>query len=274
MIASPKTRKLIQYLRVAGDLLLEHFGKIETANQKGDQSNIVCEADLAAERCIVKSISEDFPEDSIIAEESGLSTGTSEFTWIIDPLDGTSNFVAGIPWFGVQIAILQNAIPIMAAIYIPTAEDLYWAERGKGVYRNDTRVFVSPETNMRNVLCSFAFDSLNHQKQMLENAQLLCRVARCVRNIRATNSLLDFCYTIDGRIGACINLNSKLWDIVPLSLMICEARGKLTDLQGSLLRFCIDASNYNRDYAVLGASRILHRKLVPLTTEWKYKLAE
>jgi len=248
----------------SGAILLRHFGRIKNVRQKEHPSSVVCEADLASEQHIVQGIRSRFPDDSIIAEESGYLAGTSEFTWVIDPLDGTSNFVARIPWFGVQLGVLKGSAPIFAVIYLPTEGIIYHAEAGRGAYKEGKRVDVTREPKLKNVLCAFAFDAAAGRARARRNAALLMRVAGAVRNTRATNSLIDFCYTIEGRFGACINLNCKIWDIVAVSLLLPEAGGWFTDLQGKRIQFKGDAKSVARNYEVLGGSKILHRKLLGL----------
>jgi myo-inositol-1(or 4)-monophosphatase len=252
-------RTLIEVVQTAGKILLQYFGRIVSVRQKEHPSSVVCDADVAAEKYIVQQIRTRFPKDSIIAEESGYCCGSSDYTWVIDPLDGTSNFVAVIPWFGVQIGVLRKSSPVAAAIYVPTEEALYFAELGHGVFRNRKRVTVTAERKLKNVLCAFGFDPTANRRRGRENTELLRRVSGGVRNIRATNSLIDFCYAMEGRFGGCINLNTKIWDIVPVSLMLPEAGGKLTDLKGSKIQFRLDEIDHS--YAVLGASRALHPQL-------------
>lgn len=244
----------------AGDILLHYFGKIKKVRQKEHPSSVVCEADVAAENYVIKHLRAWFPDDGIVAEESGVIRGTSDQTWVIDPLDGTSNFVAGIPWFGVQIGVLRRTTPIASAIYLPVERTLYLSAVGKGTTRNGRKLMVSRERKLRNVLCAFGFDPSADAQGSRRNAELLRRVSTGVRNIRATNSLVDFCYTLEGRFGGCINLNTKIWDIVPVSLMLPEAGGKFTDLQGKRIGFLLDRPAHS--YQVLGASSILHARLL------------
>jgi myo-inositol-1(or 4)-monophosphatase len=229
---------------------------------KGEQSSVVTDADLASERWIIQRIQERFPQHSILAEETGYARHDSEFTWVIDPLDGTSNFAAGLPWFGVQIAVLHNQAPILAAMYLPTTGALYVAEKGLGTFRDDQRVQVTREAQLRRVLCAFGLDAATSPAQSRQQAEWLTRVSSAVRNIRATNSLFDFCYTLDGRLGAAVNLNTKIWDIAPFALLLPEAGGQLSDLAGADVVFDLANEPFDRSYAVLGASRLLHPQLV------------
>ena len=258
-------RSLIELVQGAGEILLKYFGKIVKVRQKEHPSSVVCDADLAAEKYLVRHIAARFPHDNIVAEESGYRPGTSDATWVIDPLDGTSNFVAGIPWFGVQIGVLRKTSPVAAAIYVPTERALYFAAAGQGVTKNGKTLAVTPERKLKNVLCAFGFDPTADRRRNRENTELLRRVSAGVRNIRATNSLIDFCYTLEGRFGGCINLNTRIWDIVPISVMLPEAGGKFTDLKGDELRFLPAAPDHS--YAVLGASRALHPQLRTLLSK-------
>jgi myo-inositol-1(or 4)-monophosphatase len=258
-------RTLVHVVRGAGRLLLRYLGKVRRVRQKGHISSVVCEADLASEEYVIKRLRTALPEAKVISEESGWIEGTSEFTWVIDPLDGTSNFVAGLPWFGVQAGLLRNGKPVLAAMYLPVEDTLYVSELGGGVQRNGRPVQVTSEPSLKKVLCAFGFDAAAGQAETRRHADLLMRVAGGVRNTRATNSLVDFCYCVDGRLGGCINLKCMVWDIVPVSLMLPEAGGILTDLKGNTLEFDLDRTGFEKTYTVLGASRKLHPRLVART---------
>ena len=255
---------LLECLRPAGEILLRYFGKDVNVRNKGNQSNVVTDADIAAEQWIVGRIRERFPDHSIIAEETGYQRGASEFTWVIDPLDGTSNFAAGLPWFGVQVAVLKNQTPILAAMYLPLTRTLYFAEEGRGVFRDDTPVRVTAETDPRNVLCAIGLDATASVEESCRQTEVLRRVANGVRNFRATNCLLDFCFTIDGRLGGCVNFNTKIWDIAPLALLLPEAGGRLTDVEGQDIAFRLDTEPFDRNYTVLGSSGTLHPRLLEI----------
>src|SRR5436190_16171994 len=121
MQISKYKKLLLELVREGGGILMKHFGRIRQVRQKENPSSVVCEADVAAEQHSIERIRHEFPDDGIIAEESGFVAGSSEFTWVIDPLDGTSNFVAGLPWFGVQIGVLRGSRPVVAAMYLPVA---------------------------------------------------------------------------------------------------------------------------------------------------------
>lgn len=253
---------LLECVRPAGEILLRHFGRNPAVRSKGRQSDIVTEADLAAERWITGHIRGRHPEHSLLAEESGYERRPSEFTWVIDPLDGTSNFAAGLPWFGVQVALLQRGAPILAAMFLPATGTLYWGEKGRGVWRDGQPVRVTGESRLKNVLVGYGVDAYADDAEQRRQVDLLHRVVRAVRNLRATNCLLDFCFTLDGRLGGFLNFNTKIWDIAPLALMLPEAGGRLTAVAGGEIVFRLDTEPFDRNYTVLGASAALHPQLL------------
>lgn len=268
MAAEEFKATLLECVRIGGEVLRGYFGKLVHPRQKEAVSSVVCDADLDSERRILRHIHARFPGHNTIAEESGRVWRGSEYTWVIDPLDGTSNFVSGLPWFGVQIALLRGTEPILGAMYLPLEDTLYFAEAGNGAYRNGKKVRVTAEPDLQRVLCAFAFDPAPIRRSR-RSVELLFRVAAAVRNTRATNSLVDFCYTVDGRFGGCINLKTKIWDIAPVALILPEAGGKFTCLNGSRIVFELEERGVDRDYMILGGSIGLHAKLAALTRAYQ-----
>lgn len=266
MATPPLKKVLLRAVGEGGELLLRYFGKVRNIQQKGEQASVVCEADVACETHIRKVILEADPEANIIGEEQGSRTGRSPYTWVADPLDGTSNFVAGLSWFGCQAGILQNGKPIMAAMFLPVERTLFFAARGEGVWRNGKKMLPPESSRLKDILCAFGFDASADTAERRRHCELLMRIASAVRNTRATNSLLDFCYTLEGKFGACVNLNCKLWDIVPAALMIPELGGKFTDLQGKLIDFELGTRNFEHSYQILGAPRRLHAAMLRAIT--------
>ena len=213
----------------------------------------------------IRRIREAFPDHRIVAEESGYHDGSSEYCWIVDALDGTSNFVARLPWFGAQVAVLKGSELVAAAMYLPDSRDLYWAGARIGAYRDGCRIWVSREESLEDVLCGFAFDGSGDAGQMRAVTGLLGRVAASVRSVRMTNCLVDFCCTADGRLGGCINLGSRVWDVAPACLILAEAGGRVTNLEGEPVVLSVDPASLDRRYAVVCGSPALHAGLLQLT---------
>ncbi len=248
--------------REAGAVLQRHFGRLGGVRIKESPASVVTEADLVAERCLLKRLRTRFPDDGVLAEESGWTPGRSEHTWVVDPLDGTSNFVAGLPWFGVMIARLRGAEPELAVLHLPALGLTYTAVAGEGARCNGRPVRVSAETALDRVLVSFAFDAAADPPAARRAGDLLAVLAPRVRNVRATNSLTDFCYTADGRLGGTVNLACKLWDLVAPALLIREAGGVVTGPDGAAPDFRPGVDARERTHALVAASPALHPRLL------------
>jgi myo-inositol-1(or 4)-monophosphatase len=249
-------------LKDAGQVLLEHLARGCQARLKEDQRSVVTAADLASEELIVARIRARFPDDGIIAEESGSQPGRSGRTWVIDPLDGTSNFAASLPWFGPMVALLDGGTPVAGGMYLPVTDTLYIAEVGRGVLRDGQPVRLTAATDLGAVLCACCMDASSDPAENVAQALALGRLVNRARNVRATNSLVDVCCTVDGRLGGFVNYCTKIWDIAAPALAIREAGGRLTDLEGRDVVFRLDAEPFDRNYAVVGASPALHSQIL------------
>jgi myo-inositol-1(or 4)-monophosphatase len=252
----------VDCLRQAGSLLLQHFGRVQGVRIKDSRSSIVTDADLASDHFIRAQLRARFPDDNILTEESGFENRDSTRTWIVDPLDGTSNFAEGIPWFGIMLALLEHGEPVAGAMLLPVEDQLYLGFRHQGTTRNGQPVRVTPATSLGSVLCAYGLDASTQAREIARQTALLARIVQQVRNVRATNSLVDFALTIDGRLGACVNFHTKVWDIAAPALLLQEAGGSLTDLTGDALEFSLGPDASDRSYAVAGGNPTLHRALV------------
>lgn len=248
---------MIETARAAGAVLREHFARGCEAVVKENQSSVVTAADFASEQLILDHLRARFPDCGVLAEESGFQPGRSALTWIVDPLDGTSNFAAGLPWFGVLIGLLDGTTPVLGVAYLPVTDTLYVAEAGQGSTRDGKSIRVTAETELSRVLCTHAMDASADSAQVQREAAMAGRLVSAARNVRCTNCLLDFCYTIDGRLGGAVNHCTRIWDIVALTLLLREADGRMTDLHGEDVRFVLDEQACTRNYPVIGASPAL-----------------
>lgn len=255
---------LMESLHEAGRILLQNFGKIKDGSMKQDQNNIVTQADIDSEKKISQLISTAFPNHNFLGEETGFQDRNSPYTWVIDPLDGTSNFAAGIPWYGVIICLLKNNLPLLAGCYIPSSGDIYIAEKGQGATLNGRSIAVSGEKNLKNVLVAYSLDSSQIAGKTTGETAMIEKLVSGIRNMRATNCLIEMCYTADGRLGACINQTTKIWDIAGPKLIIEEAGGKVTDILGKPLVFNVSETGFDQNYTFVGSNGILHPVLLEL----------
>lgn len=249
-------------LTEAGKILLKNFGTLKEYSVKESQSSIVTKADIDAEKKIIEIILEKFPDHNTLGEETGFQERNSAYTWVVDPLDGTSNFAAGLPWFGIIICVLKNSMPIMSGCFLPIQNEIYFAEKGKGATRNSEKINVSAESELKNILAAYSLDFSDERGKTEHEAKIIQQVVQKVRNLRSTNCLLDFCYTADGKLGACINQTTKIWDIAGPSLIIEEAGGLVTDIYGNQFNFTLNEKNYNRNFTIIASNKSLYPELL------------
>jgi len=245
---------LISVLKNSGKIPLDYFDKPLTEQRKESQSSIVTEADLASERIIINMIRERFPEHNIISEESGYSNNGSEYTWIIDPLDGTSNFASGIPWFGVLIALLKGNSVTMGGAYLPVHDILYFAELGKGALRNGKPLPLIKVKELKNSLFAFCVDYSEDAVFLNRGMEIYKFLIKNSRNTRSTNCLLDFLYVAESKFGGVVNLYTKVWDIAALGLIISEAGGIMKYIDGNDIQFSLRGEITEENFPVIAGS--------------------
>lgn len=253
-------------LEKGGEALLARWGKNLPSTVKESISSVVTEADLASEKEILGILLGTRKPANVITEESGYTDNGSDFTWVVDPLDGTSNFAAGLPWFGVIIALFEKEIPILGGMYLPVDKQLYLSGSGAGATRNGEAINSSSSTVLSEHLLSYSFDFNEDQEKTRSEMEIMLRLSRKVRNIRSTNSLLDFCYVADGRLGAALNQTTKIWDIAVPWLMIREGGGTVTDIRGKEITFDLSPKAINQNYTILASGAGLHGPILKTIT--------
>ena len=253
---------LVEALRTGGKILLEYFDKPVKTHHKESQSNIVTEADMKSDSMIVSFIADRFPEHNIISEESGFNNKMSRYTWVIDPLDGTSNFAASIPWFGVLISLFEGNIPVLGGAFLPSFNVLYFAERGKGSLRNGKTLILDANKDLKNSLIAFSVDYTEDEAFLNKGISIYKHIIKNARNIRSTNSLIDFICVAEGKFGGCINLYTRIWDISALELIISEAGGVMLDIVGNEIKYSIDNDIINRNFSVISGSKKIVESLI------------
>jgi myo-inositol-1(or 4)-monophosphatase len=195
-------------------------------------SDFVTEVDRAAEQAIIAVLLDAYPNHAILAEESG-AQGESEYEWIIDPLDGTTNFLHGFPQYAVSIALLHKGVLSQAVIYDPVRNDLFTASRGRGAFLNDRRLRVSKRTQLKEALIGtgFPFRDFAHLDAYMGMLRDMMQKTAGVR--RPGSAALDLAYTAAGRFDGFWEIGLNAWDIAAGCLLIQEAGGLVGDLQGN-----------------------------------------
>ncbi|MGE4358145.1 MAG: inositol monophosphatase [Candidatus Omnitrophota bacterium] len=219
----------ISAVEKAGKVLEENFGKVKHIKTKG-KTQLVSNVDLEAEKIIIETIKRHFPEHSILSEENPFLNNDSEYKWIIDPLDGTHNFVKNIPIFGTSIALEYKNEVILGVIYFPLDKRLYWAEKGKGAYLNGMRLRVS-DRQLSSATCVYD-SSIRYNPEKM--SAVLKNLSTKVFNIRMFGSTAEHLAMLaEGRIELDIEFNDQPWDFAGGALLVKEAGGEFTDFQGN-----------------------------------------
>ncbi|MCL4396617.1 MAG: inositol monophosphatase [Chloroflexi bacterium] len=221
--------------RGAGYLLKERYGSIRESDVefKG-KTNVVTAVDRAAEQIVVESLLAGFPHSAILAEEAGRREAPdADRTWIIDPLDGTSNYVRGLPHFAVSIACEIRGQVELGVVYAPVLDELFWAQRGRGAWLNGRRLSVSKTRHLVEALVSSGFP-YEPDKLGCDNLPEWARVVRAIRSARSNGAAaLDLCYVACGRLDGHWELELEAWDVAAGALLVREAGGGVTGADGS-----------------------------------------
>ena len=219
-------------LQEASEIANEKFGKV-TSTIKENSNSVVTEADFAIGKHIIGRIKKEFPEHNIIDEETGAVDNGSEFTWVIDPIDGTSNFANEIPTYGIMIGLLQKEKPIAGGAALPFFNDICIAVKGNGAFYNNEKISTTSEKKLLNTLVAYGIDShKENPRNTTEEIKLLSEIIQAIRNLRTSNSVFDVLLTAKGNYGGALNRTSKIWDNVAQHIIIEEAGGLYTDFFG------------------------------------------
>jgi len=196
------------------------------------ENDFVTEVDKAAEQAIIQILLEAYPSHSILAEESGETEGDAEYQWVIDPLDGTTNFLHGVPQYAVSIALLHRGQLSQAVIYDPVRNDLYTASRGGGAFLNDRRIRVSKQLRLQDSLIGtgFPFRDFTHLDAYMGMFRDLVQKTSGLR--RPGSAALDLAWVATGRTDGFFEIGLSPWDIAAGCLLVLEAGGLVSDLSG------------------------------------------
>lgn len=228
----PMLNIAIRAARAAGNVIIRHFGRAEELTVISKERNdFVSEVDRTAENEIIRIIKRAYPQHAFICEESG-KQGNNEYEWIIDPLDGTTNFLHGFPQFAVSIALQKRGIPEVAVVYDPMLQDLFTAARGSGAFLNDKRIRTSIRHSLEGALLATGFPFRENQKidTYLKTLKPLMLETAGIR--RAGSAALDLAYVACGRCDGFWEFGLKSWDMAAGVLLVKEAGGFITDPQG------------------------------------------
>ncbi|HEX3019911.1 MAG TPA: inositol monophosphatase family protein [Chitinispirillaceae bacterium] len=245
----------VEAAREAGALLFDNFGKAVEMEHKADKS-IVTVLDKQCQKIIIDKLHSSFFSHQFIAEENGmhLEKVPMEYTWVIDPLDGTHNYIRGIPFYGVSIGLLRGNEFLAGVIYLPHEDALYVSEKGCGAFKNDQRLHISKVTEIMD--CTLAFDS-GFRNSVEVKISTLKKIAPRFFNTRIFGaSVRNLTYLAEGIVDAVIEFDDNMWDFAAGISLVMEAGGVVSDHSGSA--FIPESRNY------LASNRNVHFQILEL----------
>lgn len=262
-------QKLIfSILKSASSIANNQFGKVAGITKVGDNNQVLTETDLAIGEFLISQIRQFYPKHNIIDEEAGTIDNKSEYTWVIDPIDGTSNFAQGIPLYGIMIGLLREDKPIAGGIALPAFSEICVAEKGAGSWCNNERLNVTNDANLLSNLVAYGIDGHRENPDFtIEECRLLADIILNIRNIRSSNSAFDVVMVAKGKYGGFLNRTSKIWDNVSQQILIEEAGGIYTDFFGDPIDYSNPLSKISENYTFCAAPPALHKQLQTIIHE-------
>jgi len=230
---TPMLNIAVRAARTAGDSIVRHYDRLDAIRVETKQRNdFVSEVDREAEARIIQTLTRSYPAHGILAEESGERAGDGEHRWVIDPLDGTTNFLHGFPHFAVSIALELRGRLELGVIYDPMRQELYTASRGAGAELNGRRIRVSRRKGLEGALLGTGFPYRDDQSDAAY-LRMFASFMRASAGIRRPGSAaLDLAYLAAGRIDGFWETGLSRWDIAAGALIVREAGGIIGDLDG------------------------------------------
>lgn len=251
----------VRAARRAGEVIIRGMNRVHRLDvrQKG-QNDFVSEIDTQAEMEIIETVRKSYPDHAFLAEESGASNGDadSEFIWIIDPLDGTTNFLHGFPQFAVSIGVQRRGRMEHAVVYDPLRQELFTASRGEGAQLDGRRIRVTPHIGLERALIGTGFPYRTNLHWLDSYMGMFKAVTMATAGIRRPGAAaLDLAYVAAGRLDAFWELGLSPWDTAAGTLLITEAGGLVTNLKGD---------EYKQDGNILAGTPKVHAPLLELLT--------
>lgn len=254
----------IELAKKAGDIQLSYFGNVSSIDTKSTNIDLVTNADIESEKIIISHIQEKYPEHSILSEETDSIINNSEYMWVIDPLDGTTNFAHNLPIFAVSIALKRNNKTICGVVFNPAANKCFYAEKGKGAFLNDKIIQPTSTSNLNDCLLVTGFPYLHDSKYDL-SFDLFKEFYDKTRGLRRLGAAaLDLCFVAMGRFDGFYEFNLQPWDICAGVLIANEAGAIVSDWDGTETPY--DGSR------ILCANKNIQRSMINIFNKEKYSI--
>jgi len=228
----PAVNVAVRAARAAGQIILRYMNRLDSLDViEKQRHDYVSEVDRLAETEIIRELKRAFPRDATLAEESGAS-GSSRNVWVIDPLDGTHNYLRGLPHFSVSIGLLENGEPTLGVVYDPLRDELFTADKGNGAYLNDRRIRASRRDGLSGALLGtgFPYRQRRHLDAQIGMTRVLLGEAEDIR--RTGSAALDLAYVAAGRLDGYYETGLMPWDMAAGCVLVRESGGRYCDFGG------------------------------------------
>ena len=238
----------------SGKILLENFSKEHIVKQKGERKEFVTEVDLKSEEKILSILKKEFPGYSICSEEAGEEIHKSDFLWLVDPLDGTTNYKIKNPFFNVSIALAKGDDVVLGVVYSPFLDELFYSELGKGAFLNGNKIKISDRADIKSSVISFCHSG--REPEFVDRGiKIFSKLKVMSSHTRQFGAVaLELCYLAAGRIDVFEASNANSYDVAAGSLIAREAGAKITDFKGNFW----DLSKQD----ILATNRKLHKEIL------------
>jgi myo-inositol-1(or 4)-monophosphatase len=245
---------IIQISREAGQLIRNGFGKTHSIEFKTNELNLVTETDKASEKLITDFIRKKYPTHGILAEEGSEANKSAEYLWVIDPLDGTTNFAHGLPIFSVSIGLQKNGETIAGVVYDVMRDVVFSAEKDNGGFENGKRINVNKNANLGHgmLVTGFPYDIRENPDKAFERFIAFLKHARGIR--RLGSAAIDFCYVANGVFDGFWEVSLHPWDLCAGKLIVEEAGGIVTDFDSNPIDI------YTK--RILATNGLVHQKMI------------
>lgn len=257
-------KELIAAAKAGGEILRRRFGNHGRVSRKSTAADVQTEADLEAERVILEELGRAFPDASIVAEESGRRDGSSRQTLVVDPLDGTNNFVLGIPHFAVSLALLEAGQLAAAVVHQPILRQTFWASRAGGAWQDGARLQVNQQGDVQQATVAQVYPYRVTSAEVGERTDGLWQLG-CRRVLLAWAPALDFCLLASGKIEAIVHFGSEFYDYAAGKLIAREAGARVTTLDGKP-----ESDDSNRLF-VASNGTALHDQLIAVISRYDHR---
>ena len=250
-------------LKKSSKIALRYFGKVSGTTKPDDNNQVLTKADLAIGKKVISLIRSKYPKHNIIDEEAGVIDNGSEFTWVIDPIDGTSNFAKGVVTYGIIIGLLKNDTPIAGGFALPAFSEIYFAEKGSGAFLNGKKIIIdNSKDKLLSELVAYGIDADHKNPDATrQEGKLIAELVLNIRNLRASGCVFDVAMVLKNKYGAYLADWGKIWDVAGVQIVVEEAGGICTNFWGKPIDYSNPLAKVKDKYGFCISSPKLHKQI-------------